>query len=265
MSGVRTDLATLQAQVDLAPDQLAAAQATQPGYDRLSLESLNRQLFGDGGTGGYLDAYEKMAPRLSALNAEDTVRMREADVSAVERLGPRVQAALMAADPELAALLEKINAPAMGDLEAGDQLTPAEARMAEQSARASGAARGMSGTNVGASMEVLNQFMLGQNKKGQRMNTAMGVAGLNKSIKADPYQVVLGRASNSVNQALVGAGQGARAGELTTTGTRGQFDPFNAYAGQLFGDNYRGQMSTMDKMAQVSNTVGSFVDNVMPG
>lgn len=256
---------TMQAQVDLAPQQLAAAQATQGGWDQLTLQAMNAQLFGTGGQGGYLQAYEKMAPRLAALNAADTAANREADAAAMEKYGGRVNQALRAADPQQAALLDKINAITMGDLNAGEELTPEEMRLAQQYSRASSAARGMNGTNLGGSMEVLNQFMLGQNKKQQRLNSAMGVADLNKRAWADPYQVVLGRAGNSVNQAIAGTGQGSSSSQNTLGNTRSQFDPFNGYASQLFGDNYEGQVSTMDKISQGVNVGGELIGGIAKG
>lgn len=234
----------MQAKIELGSD-----------LDRTNLNSLNSMLFGVDGVPGYLQAYEQMAPRLSALDRESTAANREADIASVEQLGPRARAAMDAADPEQAALMTELNRQMMTDLQAGDSLTPEQQRYVQQYTRAAGAARGMNGSNVGATNEALNQFMMGQDVRGQRMNRAMGMASLNKNVRADPYMTVLGRQSNSVNQAIAG----------TATGAPQNFDPFSGYASQLYGQNSSQQRTGLQNLQTGMAIGGEFIGSVAKG
>ena len=261
---------TLQAQVDLAPAQLAAAQQTQPGYDALSLQSLNNQLFGTGGNAGYMQIYEAMAPRMAALDQQSTQAQRAGDIASIEQLGGRATAAMLAANPYQKALLDRMNAMTAADLENPYALTAEQKRIATQSSRAAMAARGMGGTNLGAASEVLANYLASNQEAQRRLGNAQTMTSVNQSVVGDPFQQILGRSSGAVNQAMAGAGQGSNASSTITSNTNSQFNPFNSYASQLYGQNssqnasYLASLPTgAQKFKFASDTLGSFIGGIV--
>lgn len=276
---------TLQAQVDLAPQQYASEATYQPLYLDLALSNLNSLLYGTQGgeeqyqqnitadkagwydaSGNFLgaDRYQYMTPGTTApttraglggfvnqISPDDTsggtmqvpegVRwigkggrmqvagtrtrdpqtgllelmqgakssQRAADIQDVMTLGPQAREALLAANPESAALLAKLNEQANAGLDAGTGLTPEEQRAMQQAARAAWAARGLGASNGAAADELLAQFNLGQQLQRQRQSFAQSVLGNNQQILGDPFMQILGRGSNAIGQAQgIGAGAG---------------------------------------------------------
>jgi hypothetical protein len=255
---------TLQAQIDLAPQQYAVNAEYTPKYNALERQSMWDQMFGNN---GYLQAYQKLAPELSAMEQQSTQAQRLADVQSIEQLGGRAIAAGRAADPWTTALMDRLNSQATAGLDAGTGLTPAEQRIAQQSARASYAARGMNGSNLSAAGEALNNFLLGSNRQQQNQQFALNVVGANRAVNADPFQVILGRSGNNVNQSIAATQQGTQAGQLGQT--QSMFDPFNAYGANLYGQNnasYNDWLSNKPTGAQRvkfgTDAFGSFLGNV---
>jgi hypothetical protein len=275
---------TLQAQVDLAPQQYASEATYQPLYTDLALSNLNSLLYGTPGgqetyqqtitadragwygpDGQYLgsDRYQYYTPGsqapqrapglgglVQAMNPNVTsggtqqvpegvrwlgkggtmqvtgtrtrtpqtgllelmqgaqASQRAADIADVMTLGPQAREALLAANPESAALLAKLNAQANAGLDAGSSLTPEEQRAMQQASRAAFAARGMGGSNSAITDELLRQFDLGQQLLRQRQAFAQSVLANNQQLLGDPFMQILGRGSNAVGQAQ-GVWQGA--------------------------------------------------------
>lgn len=87
-----------------------------------------------------------------------------------------------------------------------------------------------------------------------RQQKLMQAAGFLQSSQIDPFQAILGR-SGSLGAAMGGAQQaGAGAGY---TGT-GMFNPFNSYAGNLYGQNYATEYdAAQQSAANVSNLFGA--------
>src|SRR5262245_20036750 len=132
---------TLQTQIDLAPERYAMEAQYRPLYDQLELGSLSNVLLGAGGRRGLLDIYQQdIAPRATALEREAARAQREADITAVEQLGPRATAALRAASPEQTALLGALNTQVLGGVNAGYNLPPGLSDVVSQSSRAGQAA-----------------------------------------------------------------------------------------------------------------------------
>lgn len=95
---------TLQAQIDLAPQEFAANALWQPQYAALYQQILDQGLFGQGGQGGLLDSYGKAAPIIGDIQSAANTQQRLADIGDVEQFGGRAVAAFNNANPELAAL-----------------------------------------------------------------------------------------------------------------------------------------------------------------
>src|SRR5574343_1337239 len=221
---------TLQAQVDLAPAQLRAAQETQPGYNTLALQNLNAMLHGTGGQQGLLAMYPELAAVFSQIDAQQQSAGRGADIGDVEAFGPRATAAFRNANPELARLTSTLTSQAESELANPYGLTPEQSRYATQSARAAMAARGLNGQNVGAGTEVLANYLASGQEAQRRRQSAYQAAALQQATSADPFMAILGRQANAGNQAIAGFGQTNN----TAAGAdvRGMFDPFSAYGSQ---------------------------------
>lgn len=261
---------TLQAQVDLAPQQLAAAQATQPGYNTLALQNLNAMLRGTGGQPGLLEMYPELAKVFGEIDAAQQSRTRSADIGDVAALGPQATAAFRAANPELAQLTRTLTSQAQSELADPYALTPEQQRYVTQNTRAAMAARGMNGQNVGVGSEVLANYLASGQEAQRRRASAYQAAALEQATSADPFMAILGRQGNAANQSIAGMGQ--TNSTANSANIQGMFDPFSQYGagvGAQNNDSYNTWLANKATGAQrataVSDSVGSFVGSVAKG
>jgi hypothetical protein len=401
---------TLATQIRLAPEQLAAYQATAPGYAATDVSVLGQSLFGPDFTGNLSDINRRLTDEAATQSQEANTAQRKADIADVQSMSGAVTAAQRAANPELFGNLDALDAAAAGgitpgaaenafgaaamqssprftardvnftgvragrvqpgavsnsmtnpdgpsaiesalqtqalsDLGQGDQLSADEARLVRVQSRAAADSRGRGYSNAALADEVLNtaqarqarldsrrtfatgvnsalrsgqaadrsyglakdsfrsgidQFNVGNrlaadqfnvgNRLGadqfnstnslasQQFNSQMGLnaAGFNASRTdadraaldraaqleaarrgeefsrqlsatqarlstfSDPFQGVLGRSSSNAgsNANLFGNATGTAGASAATT--RGMFDPYNAYASDLYNTNYNG-------------------------
>lgn len=230
---------TLQAQVDLAPALYAAEAEFKPKYAALEMQMLRQMLEGNGeGEDGLLKLLGRVSPQLQEINTTAARGQREADLADVEALGPRATAALLAANPQQKALLDALNAQAIAEAEAGAGLDPSLRREADQAVRAGQAARGFGYGKDDLAKEVLGRGMVAESLRRQRQNFGMGMARLNQSVAGDPFLAILGRPATTSQQAQSLAGQGS--GVASGGGPR-LFDPFSAYAADLYNTNYNAE------------------------
>ena len=237
---------TLQAQIDLAPDLYRTEAQFQPQYSQLALQNLNTILNGGNGQTGLLQT----------LRQQNTAQ-RTADINDVAALGGSAREAILGANPDQAALLQRLNAQALTGLDAGTNLTPEEQRQMQQASRGAFAARGLEDSNLGISNELLSQYNLGQQLLRQRQAFAQSVLGNNQAIVGDPFLQILGRPSTAVMQ-----GQG-----LLGEAGPSLFNPESGYAGNLYNANQQmaamfAEPSTMAKVGQVSNAAGQFIGGI---
>lgn len=231
---------TLQAQVDMAPKLYASESEWQPKYTALELQNLQMSLLGNGTQRGLLDIYEKdVNPAMSRMEAESLRAQREADISAVEQYGGRATTALrdMSGNTQL---LNEFNRQAMEDLQAGQNLTSAEQRFAQQASRAAFSARGLGLGSQAIQDEVLKQYQLGNERQAQRRQFAGNVVGLNQQTGGDPFMAILGRPGQAfqAGQGMAGQGMG-----ISQASGPSLFNPESSYAGNIFNQNYQGQLS----------------------
>lgn len=175
-------------------------------------------------------------------------------IDRLNTLGPDARAAILAANPDMASLLDKLNTQAGEGLDAGSGLTPDEERIMQQQARASWAARGLDGSPGAAADEILRQFALGQNLKGQRQAFAQSVVGQDQSTLENPIFQLLTQGSNALPQA-----QSLLPGQL--------FNPESPFAGNIASANQQmaalfADPSTLSKINQTTQTVGNVVGTV---
>ena len=272
---------TLQAQVDLAPQQYASESQFQPKYADLANQITQNTLTGAPGssTPGLLQYYRDTAqPLMGQIASTANTQSRTADINDLTNLGGQAVSAIKAANPEQQAMLARINSEALGQAEdplvtqmrqqaaeelgRGASLDPSLARQVQQSARAGQAARGF-----GYSMPDLNQEALftGQAAEQLRQNRrafAGNVAGLsqqgqaqrygqllqagqmNAATAVDPMMAILGRSSMAYNPNMIGQ-------QSMNTGGAKLFNPESAYAGDIYNTNYNAHAAA--KIAGANN------------
>ena len=234
---------TLEAQLKLAPEKYAAEAKYGPLYQQLTIDQLRSA------TPQLLDIYRnQLAPGLAATEAASRSSARAGDIADVTALGPQARAAIKAMNPEQARLVETLTMQAQQGLDAGTQLTPDQARMAQQQARQAWAARGLSQSPGAAVSEVLSSQLAGLGQGQMRQQNALTAFGANQTLYGDPWQQILGRPSQSFSMVPGVAGQagGMNPGAL--------FNPESQYAADINNQNYQGQLSS--NIAGASNMSG---------
>lgn len=240
----------LRAQVDLAP-QLYAARANQdygdPAYTRLKLQTLNSAVFGGNGQKGILDMYTQARPQLDALANQTRTAQRSADIADVQNLGGAARQAVRSANPDSAAILDRLNSQANSMLSAGNRMTPEQARAAQQASRTAFADRGMAfGPNAQLN-EVLTQQAAGNAEQGRRAQMAAGVLQGNQAVYGDPFQQILGRPSQGVSNIFGAFGQGGG-----QQGVNGFLNPESQMMNDISNTNYNARAAA--EIAGANNT-----------
>ena len=235
---------TLKAQIAEAPQMYSAEAQYQPLLSGLesndTLSAMNNMLYGNANSQGTM-----------AMDQQANTAQRTSDVNDLATLGPQANAAMLASNPQSAALLSLLNGQAQSELGAGSSLTPDEQRTMQQNARAANAARGLGGTNVSVADELMNQWNLGQQLLQQRQGFAQGVINSNQQVTGDPMLAILGRNSGAV-------------GNSTGSTTGAGFDLFNPQAGLgLAQSNYSADAtfgaSQPSDLSQISGLVGGIL------
>ena len=178
-----------------------------------------------------LGLYEDMTPRMSGLTASANTAARSADIGDVESLGPRNLAALKAANPELARLLDTMTGQAQSDLESP---TPEWLlRDSTQSTLGRQAYAGGGHSVRDFAGEVLGRGRAAEDFKTQRFGRAANVAGLNREAYGDPFQSIVGRSSGAVpaTMGIRGAGGSSDATFNDLFGRAGAINDLNYNAG----------------------------------
>jgi hypothetical protein len=194
-------------------------------------------------------------PGLVDIMARLNSATRAANVNDLSTMGPGALEALKASNPDMAALMDRLNSQANDELTAGSGLTPDEQRLMQQATRASWAARGLDGTNASASDEVLRQYALGQQLLRQRQQFAQGVVGQDQQAYQDPILALLTQSGNGTSAQA----QGMMPGNL--------FNPESPFAGNIASANQQmaalfADPSTLSKINQVGSTVSNTIGSV---
>lgn len=249
---------TLRTQIMLAPELYASEAQWQPKYTELELKNLQTSMFGTPEQRGLLSLQQEVNPLMSRMEAESLRAQREGDIGDVERYGGRATAALrdMSGNTQL---LNEFNRQAMEDLQAGQNLTPAEQRFAQQSSRAAFSARGLGMGSQAIQDEVLKQYQLGNERQAQRRQFASGVVGMNQQTGGDPFMAILGRPGQAFQ---AGQGFGAQAGAVSQNSGPNLFNPESSYAGNLYNQRYQAQMAAQagaaeDKASMMGAGIGA--------
>mgnify|MGYP003148928953 CR=1 FL=1 len=242
---------TMQAQIDLMPDLIAAKRKFMPQMAATQVEMAERF------SPRLLSLYEnEINPVLSRMDAAGTRRQREADIAAVRELGPEATQALMDSDPERAKLLQGLTSQAQSELALGGRLSAAEKRAIEQDVMASRSATGMSYGPQTSAYLALAQQQGRQQRLRDRQSFAGKVAGMRTSMLGDPFQQITGRSGR------VGAGAGAGIFNQTQ-GLSGQlFNPESNYAGGIYAGNAQADLAARTATANNRAALGAGMMNM---
>jgi hypothetical protein len=225
---------TLQAQIDLAPQQLEVYRNTTPQYDQIDLARLGKGLYGmDYNPGGLIDINNRLTADAQQQSRVANNQQRGADISDVYQYSGNVRELLRSNNSELFGNLDRMDQfsetgpsydsrlqpmleqQAEAGLRAGTNLDPAELRQVQQASRAAAEARGLGATNGAMASEILNTYGAGQARLGQRQQFAQGV---------DQTAYARGMAGD---QAQLQKLQAASAGRMAT-----MYDPFQGVLGR---------------------------------
>ena len=249
---------TLRTQIMLAPELYDAESEYQPKYTALELKNLQTAMFGTPEQRGLMSLQQEINPLMSRMEAESLRAQREADIGDVERYGGRATTALrdMSGNTQL---LNEFNRQAMEDLQAGQNLTPAEQRFAQQSSRAAFSARGIGMGSQAIQDEVLKQYQLGNERQAQRRQFAGNVVGMNQQTGGDPFMAILGRPGQAFQ---AGQGFGGQAGAVSQGSGPSMFNPESSYAGNLYNQRYQAEMAAKagaaaNKASMIGSGVGA--------
>lgn len=207
---------------------------------------------------------QDIMPAMSRSDISSQNYQREADISAVERLGNRASEAYLNADPRSKGLLEQLNAQAYEQLAAAGrgELTPAQLRLAQQTARYGSTARGTTLGNQGLAAEVLGTYDMTEKRRAAAMTNAQAVLGINKGFTADPFQAVLGRSSGAF---AAGIGQQQFASGFARNTGPTTFSPESQYAADLTNANQQTAASYAAAKAQVTSGIYSAIGTAAGG
>ena len=198
---------TLQSQIDLAPDKLAAEQQTRPGYTALELQEMEHALLGNDQSKGILRLLEEdVLPAQQRATTAAQKLQREGDLRDMQELGPQYIEALKSANPDQAALVDKLTTRANQGMDQG--LSEFERHRFEQNWRSANRGRlGNTGT-AGAAAETFYMADRERDRDLQNRQLAMQAVGLNQSVYGDPFLQITGRQSGAVPYANATMGQG---------------------------------------------------------
>lgn len=196
-----------------------------------------------GGGEGMLSLMARAQPELSRIQRDALSTQRAGDIADVANLAGASRAAYEQLNPEGAALLRRINALRMEEMENPYAMSEGQRRGSEQNVRGAQSVRGM---GMGPTDAFQEAMYLGDRQRGlynERMQGAGQTIGLNQSFYGDPFQQILGRPGGSNPQGLY-----AQAKE----GVQNVFDPYSSYFGNAYGFNANAQNASA--IAEANNS-----------
>lgn len=167
----------IRAQIDLAPQILAAERNLVPQFQKLQYDQMVGQA--DNLKTFYRTVMEDSANLLTNYGT----RFSDALAPIAQRSRQTYEAGLGGG----AALQNTMRGQAMSDLNAGMSLTPEMEREAMQRARAAMTARGLAGGNQGIAQEVLSGYNMGMQRQDRARTFAQSVLGNDVNLAAAAY------------------------------------------------------------------------------
>ena len=192
---------------------------------------------------GMLSLMARAQPELSRIQQDALSTQRAGDIADVANLAGASRAAYEQLNPEGAALLRRINALRMEEMENPYAMSASQMADSQRNIRSS---QGFRGLGYGPNDAFQEAMYLGDRQRGlynERMQGAGQTIGLNQSFYGDPFQQILGRPGGSNPQGLY-----AQAKE----GVQNVFDPYSSYFGNAYGFNANAQNASA--IAEANNS-----------
>ncbi len=249
-----TLLAQMQAQRGIGPFAQVGAlpdleRDTRPAYVDLDLQTLQRMLKGSDEQAGLIDIYNQdIYPALSQAERTAKLGRAETDQQILDRYGESTTEGIRRASGN-AEIMSALRNQAQEELAADGQLTTADRREYEQTARAALNDRGLGQGNRGAFMEALQVGAGRENRRRQQQAFAQQVAGQLQATGGDPFLALTGRPAQTLG---LGTQFGQQAyGASQNLGPQ-LFNPESAYAADAYNSNL--QATNAANLATASNT-----------
>lgn len=221
---------TLEAIAATAPKEYALEAQWRPKYAQLNADILQDVL------PSYIELYkDKLLPSVTEMQNSANTTLRKNQIADIENLGKSAVSAIKSIDPEQAALMDKLNAQAREELDAGGNLSARESYAAAQAARSAGAARGNTMGNSTVFNEFLNNENLRNDREDRARKFASGVSQMNANYYSAPALNALSENSSVANMDLSSILANASSNSQVSSG---MFNPYSSYASSLYGQNY---------------------------
>ena len=205
----------------------------RPQYTQLDNDMARAALYGTRGNNGMLALMAESGPELARINQAALSTQRAGDLADVSALAGSARTAYDKLNPESAAMLKRINALRMEELENPYAMSPSQMADSQRNIRLS---QGVRGLGYGPNDAFQEAMYLGDRQRGlynERLQGAGQTIGLNQSFYGDPFQQILGRASGSSAQGLYQ--------QAASVGPDQVFDPYSSYFGNAYGFNANAQ------------------------
>ena len=228
---------------DLGP-RINIERQYRPQYTQLDNDIARQALYGSNGNNGMLALMAESGPELARINQAALSTQRAGDLADVSALAGSARTAYDQLNPEGAAMLKRINALRMEELENPYAMSASQRRGAEQNVRG---AQGVRGMGMGPTDAFQEAMYLGDRQRGlynERMQGAGQTIGMNQAFYGDPFQQILGRPSGSSAQGLYQQAAGV--------GPQQVFDPYSSYFGNAYGFNANAQNASA--IAEANNS-----------
>jgi hypothetical protein len=217
---------------DLGP-RINIERQYRPQYTQLDNDTARAALYGDKGNNGMLALMGESGPELARINQAALRTQRAGDLADVSALAGSARTAYDQLNPEGAAMLKRINALRMEELENPYAMSANQRRASEQNVRG---AQGVRGLGMGPTDAFQEAMYLGDRQRGlynERLQGAGQTIGMNQAFYGDPFQQILGRPSGSSAQGLYQQAAGVGPDQV--------FDPYSSYFGNAYGFNSNAQ------------------------
>jgi len=201
-------------------------------------------LYGTRGNNGMLALMAESGPELARINQAALSTQRAGDLADVSALAGSARTAYDKLNPESAAMLKRINALRMEELENPYAMSPSQMADSQRNIRLS---QGVRGLGYGPNDAFQEAMYLGDRQRGlynERMQGAGQTIGMNQAFYGDPFQQILGRPSGSSAQGLYQ--------QAASVGPDQVFDPYSSYFGNAYGFNANAQNASA--IAEANNS-----------
>lgn len=242
----------IRAQIDLAPQILAAERNLVPQFQKLQYEQMLGQ------SKNLRTFYREVMDDSANLFSEYGTRFS----SALEPLAAASRKTYEAGLGGGSALQNTMRGQAMSDLNAGMGLTPEMEREAMQRARAAMTARGLAGGNQGVAQEVLSGYNMGMQRQDRARSFAQSVLGNDVNMSAAAYAQYGSPLMQTGMSALSPMGLAGMSTQYNASLGPQYINPESQYAANVNASNYNAQLqaavaTAQNKSALTSGLIGA--------